>query len=190
MEALRNEIDQATKLPGITPDDLKQLRDEVLVQVQAKVQSHDKELREEIHSHNPSTPDDSTYNKLKNQAFARRFNIIVFGLMDRNANEEDLKEVQSFFEEKMGLMGLSTTVTYRLGSFIQDSPHPRPLVVKFANIKDKWTVWNHKGSIPYNRESPIRIQEDIPRKMREDVRVLQRIARVGSTNVMVMYGSG
>lgn len=82
----------------------------------------------------------------------------------------------------MGLAGLHIQVTYRLCPFLSDPPHPRPLVVKFASIKDRWLVWNNKGKIPYDRDSPIRIQEDIPKKLREDVCVLQRIARVANMN--------
>lgn len=60
--------------------------------------------------------------------------------------------------------------------------HPRPLVVKFSNIRDRWAVWNNKGKITYNRGSPIRIQEDLPRKLREDTRVLRRIAKMANSD--------
>lgn len=164
LKVLRDEIMLSAESPRVTSDDLKKLRDEVLVHVQ----SHDNKLRNEFRSHNNSSSDDTVYNKLKDQAFAKRLNILIFGMADRNSEEEDLKDVHAFFTDKMGLSGLSINVTYRLGTFLQDMPHPRPLVVKFANIQDRWRVWNNKGKIPYDRESPIRIQEDVPRKLRED----------------------
>lgn len=182
LDALRKEIEQSTKPSKITPDDLQQISEEVLAQVQLQAQPYDKKSRDKMYPRSPSTLEVNSHSKLKNQAFARRFNIIIFGLTDRNSEEQDLKEVQSFLQDKMGLTGLSINTTYRLGSFTIDLPHPRPLVVKFANIKDRWTVWNHKRRIPYDRESPIRIQEDIPRKLREEGRVLQRIARVANMN--------
>lgn len=55
---------------------------------------------------------------------------------------------------------------------------PRPLVVQFADIRDRWLVWNNKSKIRYNVKAPIRLQEDIPKKLRDDLRVLHRIAKV------------
>lgn len=43
-------------------------------------------------------------------------------------------------------------------------------------------VWNNRRKIPYNKGSPVRIQEDLPRQLRENARVLQRIARFANQN--------
>lgn len=64
---------------------------------------------------------DFKHNKLKERAFAKRHNIIVFGLVDNNSQEEDVKEAEVFFENKMGLPGLEIHVTYRLGTYRQES---------------------------------------------------------------------
>lgn len=76
-KALLDELDQAARAPGVTPADLKRLRDEVLIQVQSHT-----ELRNEFRSHNNFTTEEFRYNKLKDQAFAKRLNIIVFGIID------------------------------------------------------------------------------------------------------------
>lgn len=178
LKVLREEILQSDQTKQVTLEDLNKLRDEVL----GHVNSHGKHLRNECRSLNNTPPEEENHKKLKDQAFAKRFNIIIFGIQDSHSDEEDLNKAHSFFSEKMGLMGLNIRTTYRLGSLIKDSPYPRPLVVKFANIGDRWLVWNNKGKIPYNKESPIRIQEDIPRKLCEEARILQRIAKVANMN--------
>lgn len=123
---------QATKSPVVTPDDLRLLRDELLVcqnevtpddlkplrdKVLGQVNSHDKELREEFRSHNNTSSEDDRYRKLKDQAYTKRLNIIIFSIADRNSDEDDLKEAHSFFSKKWVLC-----TTYSLGSFIED-PH-------------------------------------------------------------------
>lgn len=81
----------------------------------------------------------------------------------------------------MGLQGLNIHATYRLGTLQRNTLHPRPIVVKFANTSDRWAVWNNRAKIPHNPQSSIRIQEDLPRQVREDDRVLRRIARVANS---------
>lgn len=54
------------------------------------------------------------------------------------------------------------------------------MVVEFVIIKDTWLVWNHKNRIRYDKEAPIRIQEDLPKQLRESTRVMQRIPYVHS----------
>lgn len=83
----------------------------------------------------------------------------------------------------MGLRDLAIAETYRLGVYCQNVLHSRPFVVKFSKIENRLAVWNNKGKIPFDRESPVRIQEDLPRQLRDDARVLQRIARVANSNL-------
>lgn len=130
----------------------------------------------------PSSPESIRHNFYKEQAFARRLNILIFGLTDLNSPEEDFKEVDLFFKNQMGLPTLTIHETYRLGNYSQSAQHPRPLVVKFTKIQDRWAVWNNRRKIPYDKQSPIRIQEDLPRPLRENARILQRIARVANQN--------
>lgn len=80
----------------------------------------------------------------------------------------------------MGLKNLRIGLIYRLGTFQADNLHPRPLVVNFPDIKERWAIWGKKGSIKRTKESPIWIQEDLPKQLREDNRLLHRIAKVAN----------
>lgn len=74
----------------------------------------------------------------------------------------------------MNLPKLTIDVVYRLGTL---GNRPRPLVVHFPNLVDRWAVWNKKGSIKYVEDQPVWLQEDLPKRLREDYRVLQRVAK-------------
>lgn len=164
----------AAKPPEVSHQNLERLREEILTQVQVQNKNSSSKGQEQSRA----SPKESQYNMLKGQAFSKRHNILIFGLPDNDSSANDLKEAYAFFENRMGLSGLKLKVTYRLGPFRQEAPNPRPLVVKFVDIKDRWKVWNNKSRISVDKDHPIRIQEDLPKKLREDARVLQRIARV------------
>lgn len=169
---------RAVTPPEVTLQDLQKVKDDLT----ATIQSYNRDSIGDARAKRENPPERSSFDSLKERAFAKRLNIIVFGLADNNSADQDLKDVSSFFEKQMGLQGLNIQVTYRLGEYVLGALHPRPLVVKFTNMKDRWAVWNNKRKIPYDQSSPIRIQEDLPRKLREDIRVLQRIARKANSN--------
>lgn len=54
---------------------------------------------------------------------------------------------------------------------------PRPLVIQFPNLADRWAVWNRKNSIKFEEGRAVWLQEDLPKKLREDNKVLQRVAK-------------
>lgn len=64
---------------------------------------------------------------------------------------------------------------HRLG--LCDENRRRPIMVKFANINERWEVWKKRSTIQHDPENPVWLQEDLPRKLREDNRVLLRILK-------------
>lgn len=83
----------------------------------------------------------------------------------------------------MDLSDLSIQYTYRLGPFGNtNSDKARPVVVTFSDIKDRWLVWNRRGKIKFVQDVPIWIHEDLPKQLRTDNRVLQRIAKIARMN--------
>lgn len=53
-------------------------------------------------------------------------------------------------------------------------------MANFPDIRERWAVWGKKGSIKRTKESPIWIQEDLPKQLREDNRLLHRIAKIAN----------
>lgn len=126
---------RADKSSEVTKGELQNLCDEII----NEVQWNNRKMKEKLQSQKMSNA-----KRLKEQAFARRLNIIIFGIQDHNSTEDDRREVISFFENQMGLQGLEICATYRLGVLHPHAAHPRPLVIKFTNIKDRWAVWNNR----------------------------------------------
>lgn len=186
-EDLHKELIEEVKTkrpPEVSHEDLHRVREELSTQMQTqnaemltKMQTQNEEAMSKIQAHNRSSDEELQHSRLKGQAFSNRHNILIFGLADSNSSDNDLKDAISFFKNRMGITGLKINATYRLGSFRQGSFHPRPLVIKFGDIKDRWRVWNNKSRIKLVKDHPVRIQEDLPKQLREDTRVLQRIAR-------------
>lgn len=164
-EEMRKEIKE-THAQQVSPADLERVKGEI---------------REEVQIQSDKLSEESKHKSMKDQAFARRHNIVVFGISDNNSVETDTKLAHKFFKDRMGITGLNILHTYRLGLLNRSPNGNRPLVVKFANIQDKWLVWNNKSKIKYDQANPVRIQEDLPKKLREDNRVLQRIAKAANT---------
>lgn len=171
---LLEEAKLAAKAPGLSPEDLANVQEELSVQMKAQ----NEEFLNKIQAQHTDPASDPQYNRLIGQAFSNRHNILIFGLPDSNSPEKDLREVHTFLKDRMGLSGLKIAATFRLGAFRQDANRPRPLVIKFGDIKDRWRVWNNKRKIKFDKDHPIRIQEDLPQQLREDIRVMQRIAKV------------
>lgn len=166
------------KSPEITQDDLARVREEIMT----KMQAQNEDVVSKVKAQQQTSDTDLQYSQLKGQAFSNRHNILIFGLRDSESNDNDLKEAHLFFKDRMGLTNLKIRATFRLGTFRQGTNNPRPLVVKFSDIKDRWRVWNNKRKIKFDKDHPVRIQEDLPKKMREDHRVLQRIAKAATKN--------
>lgn len=132
---------------------------------------------------NPARLKPSKTSIMKDHAYNKRHHIVAFGLPEQESPEADFREVVKFFKKRMGLYRLNIDVVYRLGLLENSSPaRPRPLIVTFSRIKDKWAIWNRRGNIRYVQDTPVWLQQDLPRKLRSDYRVLQRIAKVARQN--------
>lgn len=164
------------------------LRAEILEEVRSSFAPGTEEIKEslatikdnllrEVHSTQASAIADIKFERLKDQALAKRQNLIVLGLAEEFSSEADRRSLLSFFRERMDLYNIVIKGTYRLGLLQADRITPRPLVVRFKYIEDRWAVWNRKGSIKKDQDHPIWLQEDLPKKLREDNRVFNRIVK-------------
>lgn len=148
------------------------IKEELITEVSATINETHAEVKQSV-----------DYEILKGKAHDKRHNIIVFGLPDNESADADFTDVRKFFKDRMYLSRLRIETTYRLGSYgNSNSDRPRPLVVTFSSIKDRWAVWNRRRKIKYVKDNPIWLHEDLPKQLRTDNRVLQRIAKVARTN--------
>lgn len=144
-----------------------ELRDEMVKEVQ-------EETVKEVRSTQASSSREINYDRLKDRAYNKRNNLVIFGLPENSNNDEDRKAAIDFFASRMNSPKQNIDFAYRLGTI---GNRPRPLVVHFPNIVDRWAIWNKKGNIKYEENQPVWLQEDLPKRLREDNRVLQRVAK-------------
>lgn len=73
-------------------------------------------------------------------------------------------------------------IAYRLGTAPHEgSTYTRPLVIAFDRVADRNYVWRKRMDIKQTQGArEIHIQADIPRKLREDLQVLYRVAKAAS----------
>lgn len=128
------------------------------------------------------------YDMLKGKAFAKRHNLIICGLPEDTADMTDWQVAKEFFKNRLELPHLQIDVAYRLGTYSAASSNPRPLAVRFMKIADRWKVWNRRAKIDNLGKRSAWIQEDLPKQLREDQRVLLRIAKCARAQPKV-YGN-
>lgn len=136
------------------------------------------EIVQEVHAEQAASKKERQYDRLKDRAFNKRHNLVLFGLPENSSPKVDRQAVLTFLAERMNFPKINIGEVYRLGT---PGNRPRPLVVQFPNIVDRWAVWNKKGNIKFVEDQPIWMQEDLPKRLREDRRILQRVAKVAKS---------
>lgn len=121
------------------------------------------------------------YNSLKDKAARNRRNLIILGLNEHPTNST-YSVVKAFFKNTLKLTRLSIDVAFRLGSAPPEgSSYNRPILVTFPYLADRNAVWRkRKEAISTEDQERIKIQADLPRKLREDIQLLYRVARAAS----------
>lgn len=155
------------KIKTAANDKFSQLKDIITDEVR-------EEVSQEMRNAQSKSEREIRYERLKKEAYNKRHNLVVFGLPECPTPEEDLKAVSTFFSTRMNFKKLPIECVYRLGTV---GSRPRPLVVRFKEFTDRWAVWNKKSKIKYEKDVPVWLQEDLPKRLREDIRVLQRVAK-------------
>lgn len=150
-----------------------------------EVKSNHSEIKselDEVKSNQVNVLSEIKLDRLKDQAFAKKHNLVVFGLKEQRSPQDDRAALLAFFKERMGLPNLAVTETQRLGQLQMGRDIDRPMMVKFSNIQDRWAAWNRKGSIKKVWDNPVWLQEDLPKKLRENTRIFNRIAKTARQN--------
>lgn len=141
--------------------------------IEEKVQRKVEERLEEVSQ-------DSSFQSLKDQAFTNRHNLIVTGL-----EEDDSKTPAASAEEVFKTMGVDKSAfkeAWRIGQQPQeDSSYCRPVGVKFKRLDVRNKIWRKRTKFsPEGEGQKIRIQADLPKKLREEINILYRIQRAAA----------
>lgn len=139
-------------------------------------------LRQDIKHNHEQMKRENRYESLKGQASANKLFLVALGVPE-NTQEGDKSHISAIFKDRLGLVRLNIIETFRLGRGARPDS-PRPMVIKFMRMGDRMMVWRKKRALASdNVEDPIIwIQEYVPKQLRMDTRVLQRIMKVARMN--------
>lgn len=153
-------------------------RKEINQSLDQKVGTAKQELKEDIGrlSHMVA------YNSLKSQANNNKLNLVIIGLKEES-DKTPLSVAKDFFSQALGVTGVSIDVAYRLGTQSdQNSSYIRPLVVRFSGVADRDKIWKKRQDITAEEgERKIRIQADLPKRLRNDNQVLYRVCKAAAS---------
>lgn len=139
-----------------------------------------KENKNEMSTLKNELKKDMNCQKLKNQAYNNRQNLVVIGLQP-DSKKSDL-ELTVELCQSLGVAEAGIATVYRLGrQHEQNSGYVRPLMVKFTDVEQRNLVWRKRMGITSENDShKIRIQADLPKPLREGLQVMQRVVKAAS----------
>lgn len=120
-----------------------------------------------------------SFQKLKDQAYANRFNVLITGLEE--VPEKSIKTTVSDLFRKMGEENMIIADAYRLGTATNDSSYHRPVKVRFSQLPDRNKIWRKRMNVPAEDGTrKVRIQADLPKDLRDETSILYRIIRAAA----------
>lgn len=126
--------------------------------------------------------EDFEHQKLKDLAYRKRRNIIIIGLPEQEGLTPFSTAI-TLFKNQLKLKKVEIETAYRIGRIPTEGDiYIRPLLVKFKNITDRNRVWKARNDIPQtDGNSRIKIQADLPKKLRDDINIIYRVLKAASS---------
>lgn len=89
---------------------------------------------------------DNDYKSLKDQAQHNKINLVLIGLQEED--KAPLVSASDFISSTLGIKGVKIFSAHRLGSAPPEgSSYARPILMKFANMADRYKVWKRRTLI-------------------------------------------
>lgn len=124
---------------------------------------------------------ESHFQSLREQAFNKRFNLIITGLAeDDQQTTADL--LSKFLETNLNLKNIEFKSATRVGPTTDDpQSYIRPILVNFGKINHRNRVWRKRHvESDESGEHKVRIQADLPKELKEGIQMLYRVAKAAS----------
>lgn len=116
------------------------------------------------------------YAFVKEQAANRKMNLIFTGVPEGGCGS-DHGVLRDIFKEGLGLRDVFFDTAFRMEAQRAGSGRPRHLMVRFRFLADRRRVWQAKKRLQQGDYNYVWIQEDMPRGLKEDLRILLRVAK-------------
>lgn len=117
---------------------------------------------------------------IKEQAANRKLNLIFSGIQE-DANSSDLAKIREICKTQLGLKQLAIGSAHRIGTKRPSASKPRLVLVHFSAFEDRKRVWQLKKKFQHSPGVSVWVQEDMPRALREDLRILLKDAKYANS---------
>lgn len=140
------------------------------------------EVEAKIDSKIDSLSQDLDHKDLKKQAYYNRQNLLVIGMAE-DQTKDTQSQITEYFKDTLKISNPGIKVAYRIGPEPKgNNNYHRPIFIKFQKISFRNAAWKKRMDISAeDGQTKVRIQADLPKKLREDVRVLYRVSKAAAS---------
>lgn len=160
----------------------KRIENNIYEKVEQKIEVKvDEKVEKKVHQVSQEATQKASFQSLKDQAFAKRRNLVITGL-----EEDDTKSTTATVKELFKSLGadkLGIKQAYRIGLRQPDNTsYRRPILVEFHQLSDRNKVWKKRMQTPSAEEGEqrVKIQADLPKLLRDEMHILYRITRAAA----------
>lgn len=124
---------------------------------------------------------ESHFQSLREQAFDKRLNLVITGLPE-NDQKSTPDLVLQLFESSLNVKNIEFSSAYRMGTASDgNQSYVRPIMVKFGKINHRNRVWKKRKLLAGgDTDQKVWIQADLPRELKEGVRLLYSVVKAAS----------
>lgn len=105
--------------------------------------------------------------------FNRRRNLLLLGLQESGEGEDERPKTADLLQERLKIPRPKIETAFRMGATA--GRFPRPLLITFPTLPQRFQVWNSKGQLNKDQESKLWLQEDLPKPLRDEMSALLRV---------------
>lgn len=107
--------------------------------------------------------------------FNRRRNLLLLGLEEPGEEGDERSKIADTLQERLKIQRPKIETAFRMGATAGKSP--RPLLITFSTLPQRFQVWNSKGELNKDQENKLWLQEDLPKPLRDEMSALIRVQK-------------
>lgn len=112
---------------------------------------------------------------LKEQCFTRKCNLMLMGVDELKEGEDEATKVAELLQKRLNIPTLKIEMAIHMGPTA--GKYPRPILITFKHIKQRFQVWFKKGDLNKDQETKLWLQEDLPKPLRADLNALLKVQK-------------
>lgn len=110
---------------------------------------------------------------LREQRYNRRRNLMLIGVEETQEGEDEKVKISELLQTRLHIPKPKIEMVTRMGT--ATGKNPRPALITFAHIDQRYSVWYKKSQINKDQTQKIWVQEDLPKKLRTELNALLKV---------------